>query len=887
MPNRILGTLALVVFVVCAGAGLAQERYYYSQQAAWQNSDRHDTQEEYAVSPRPRPENIIEPREEYPDDTYASPRNTAPKPSQQARPIASALEALYAGRIVDPLEQFGYDLFGVPGSDTQQILAQAAGQAYALPSGAVQDDFILNIGDEVEIVFSGQRTDRGLHQINSQGLLLLKDFPPIPAAGRSMGQVRISLEAAAKNLHNTQAYIALSSVRQIGVLVVGHVKKPGRKNLTVFHTILDALMESGGIDKTGSLRQVKLIRDGRTTIIDIYDLLMYGAANIDMQLHDGDRIIIPPIGPSIAIAGEVKRPGIYEIRPRMNGMRFNPQAASEKLSLNDMLELAGGVLSPGDTRFIKLDIGENSRENTQDIKDAFAPEFGDGAILIVAKGKEKRADTVELGGHTRKPGIYALDDVPTLGKLLPDEATLGEDIYPLIGVIERWNKEQLAHVLIAFPLRLVITGDFDRKLEDGDVIHLFSREQIENLDETANASHENEDDQARPSRKKKSGLIMASYGNDQYEQGSAYGQASGEEYPELDDPIMISFLRERAAFVRGAVRKPGPYPVADGVTLDSVLAASGGLALEADTSNIEVTSAHAGEGIKEGKPTGTRRQRINLKDTNPEDILVTAGDSIRVNQKFEKITDKSVMISGEVVNPGRYDLVAGDKVSDLLARAGGLTQQAYPEGSIFSRLSERKAEESRFRAAARDLERSLAVAIERDDDKAPDTQQISLARGLASELREVEAVGRITVETDPGILAAQPDLDMLLETGDHIFVPKRPLTVRVSGEILSPASLQFRENKKPLEYIQQAGGFTFHADTDRTFVLYPDGSAQPLQVSSWNSKPIFIPPGSTIVVPRDPKPFDFIESAKDISQILSNLAITAIFLDDVRDDDNE
>jgi len=67
-------------------------------------------------------------------------------------------------------------------------------------------------------------------------------------------------------------------------------------------------------------------------------------------------------------------------------------------------------------------------------------------------------------------------------------------------------------------------------------------------------------------------------------------------------------------------------------------------------------------------------------------------------------------------------------------------------------------------------------------------------------------------------------------------------------------------------------------------VLYPDGSAQPLQVSSWNYRPTFIPPGSTIVVPRDPKPFDFIESAKDISQILSNLAVTGIFLDDVRDD---
>lgn len=109
------------------------------------------------------------------------------------------------------------------------------------------------------------------------------------------------------------------------------------------------------------------------------------------------------------------------------------------------------------------------------------------------------------------------------------------------------------------------------------------------------------------------------------------------------------------------------------------------------------------------------------------------------------------------------------------------------------------------------------------------------------------------------------------------------MTVRVSGEVLSPASLQFEKAKDPLEYIHQAGGFTYHADKDRTFVLFPDGSAQPLRVSTWNHNPIMIPPGSTIVIPRDPKPFDFIESARDVTQILSNLAVTSILVDDLQE----
>lgn len=763
----------------------------------------------------------------------------------------SALEDMYSTRIVDELNQFGYDLFGVPTPETQTKLDNVA----SVPSGAVQDDFILNTNDELEVVFSGQRTDRGTYKVNDQGLLLINDFPPIPAAGRAIGQVRISIENAAQNLHNTQAYISLASVRQIGVLVVGHVKKPGRQTLTVFHTVLDALMESGGVGKTGSLRQIKLVRNGRGTIVDLYGLLMHGSTNMDLRLRDGDRIIIPPIGPTVALAGHIKRPGIYEILPAIKGMRHQPKQSSERLSLNEMLDLGGGVLSPGQNRFMRLDVTPHGREVVDQIHEPFKSQFGDGSVLIVAKGQEKRASTVELVGHTRRPGIHALLEVPTLSALLDDEQVLGPKAYPLIGVIERWDEKQMTTKLVDFPLLLVLKGDYDRKLEDGDVVHLFSRQQISSLKDN------------NPKLRKVS-----------------MGSAEDADDTIVDDPVIASFLKERASFVRGAVRNPGAYPVADGITLDSVLAVAGGLALEANTGNIEVTSALQGEGHQVEGRSGTRRIRVNFRETNPQNVSIGAGDAVRVNQKFKKVEDKSVLVIGEVSHPGRYDLVPGDKMSDLIRRAGGMSRQAYPDGAVFSRESERKAEESRFRAAARDMERAIAVAVEKDED-GPDTTQIAMARDLAAELREVQAVGRITVESDPAVLSVQPELDMLLESGDRLYIPKRPLTVKVNGEVLSPASLQFRSEKDPGDYIDQAGGFTFHADKDRTFVLYPDGSAQPLQVSAWNHKASFIPPGSTIVVPRDPKPFDFITTAKDISQILSNLAITAIFLDDVRDDD--
>jgi polysaccharide export outer membrane protein len=763
---------------------------------------------------------------------------------------SSRLEKLYANRLLDEPAQFGYDLFG------NLSARMDLDEKDFTPSGAVQDDYILGSGDKIDIVFSGQRNDRKTYTVDTQGMVLINEFQPITAAGRSLGIVRQEIEDMAARTPNTNVYVSLSAVRQISVLIVGHVKKPGRQNLSVFHTVLDALMNAGGIKKTGSLRQIKLVRSGRSMIVDIYGLLLHGATNMDLNLRDGDRIVVPAIGPTVAISGEVKRAGIYEILPDLRGMFNKAKQRSELLTLNDMLNLVGGVLTPGKTRFLKLDITDDGQEVLQDIDDPFVPEFGDGSILVVSKGEDKRSESIELTGHTRRPGLYALRDTPSLSALIGSTDVLGDDIYPLIGVIQRWNDDQLAHEMIDFPVRLVMNGEYDRKLQDSDTVHLFSNEQIANLDAA----------------------------EDEIEEGSFVEEDEDRPPPYIFDDDMRDFLKERSVYVRGGVRNSGLYPVAQGVTLDSVLAVSGGLSIEANSSHIEITSNQSGAGNQTDGRSGTRRTRVNLREDNPADIALAPGDGVRVNEKFSKVkAGNSVLIVGEVESPGRYDLLPGDTLSDLLERAGSMTPQAYPEGAIFSRESERRAEETRFKAQARDIKRAIALALDADDEKI-DTAKIVEARALAAELEEAQGLGRITVEADLGALKAQPELDMLLEAGDRVYIPKRALNVRVRGEVLSEAALQFREQKAPLDYINEAGGFTFHADKDRTFVLYPDGSAQPLQVSPWNHKAVFIPPGSTIVVPRDPKPFDFVESAKDVSQILSNLAITAIFIDDVRDD---
>ena len=314
-----------------------------------------------------------------------------------------------------------------------------------------------------------------------------------------------------------------------------------------------------------------------------------------------------------------------------------------------------------------------------------------------------------------------------------------------------------------------------------------------------------------------------------------------------------------------------------------MLSVAGGATVEADTSNIEFTRK-----TTDGEIGGVDNRRTGkLSDDNFATATVAPGDTIRVNQKFNRVEEQSITLMGEVKKPGRYDLLPGDTMLSVLRRANGLTDIAYPAGTIFSRASERKQEESRYQAEARDLELKLAETMRQTDkDKKPDATQISAAQGLIAQLKDAKAVGRITVEADPDTLQSDPEQNMLLEAGDKIYIPRRPLTVRVGGEVMSPAALQFRKGKAATDYIDEAGGTTYFADKDRAFVVYPDGSAKPLSVSAWKSGVNMVPPGSTIIVPRDPKPFDFLESAQTVTSILANIALTGFYLDDLHNNDN-
>lgn len=353
---------------------------------------------------------------------HTSPYITQEAPSEPKIKL-TPLEEQYSSRILDDVTLFGYyDLFSnqdnrnssaLPNNTAMFSPYYQASKPYIseqtkrthLPAGQFQDDFILSYGDEIKVVFRGNSTEEKNYTIAADGLLIIENLPPITAAGRKLSDVKRVISDYIEQSYNLDAHISLNSIRQIDVLIIGEVKKPGRQTLTVFHSLLDALIDAGGINKTGSLRKVKLVRQGRSTIIDLYGLLMHGSTHMDLSLRDGDRIIVPPIGPTLAVTGAVNRPAIYEIRGSHKGIDRHKDFNTERLTLTETLDLAAGITTPGRNRFMHLHPDASGKETVKEVHDFNIDTFAAGSILIVAQDDHIRAGTVELSGHTRRPGL--------------------------------------------------------------------------------------------------------------------------------------------------------------------------------------------------------------------------------------------------------------------------------------------------------------------------------------------------------------------------------------------------------------------------------------------------------------------------------------------------
>jgi len=332
--------------------------------------------------------------------------------------------------------------------------------------------------------------------------------------------------------------------------------------------------------------------------------------------------------------------------------------------------------------------------------------------------------------------------------------------------------------------------------------------------------------------------------------------------------------------LEGPVASPGQFAIEPGRTrLSEVLRRSGGLLYMA---------ADEGE-LTRVRPTPqgpeTQRMAVNFRQAlagDPAaDILLEVNDYFIVRAVPEWRLYATVSVAGEVRYPGTYTIKPGERLSEVLERAGGFTAGAFSRGTVFTRASVR-AQQTRTKNEMIDrMERELLQQAGSASSQTAGTGEAAEAatsaaqlRAFLQRLRQAPVTGRLVVRVpeDPRLLKGSP-YDVEMEEGDCVTVPRRMASVQISGAVYTPVSQVFRPGLSYRQYIAQAGGFTPTADPKRIYVLRADGSA--MRVTA-GKRPLTIEEGDAIVVPERIEVLSKLRQTRDLVDMIYKIAASVV-----------
>ena len=280
----------------------------------------------------------------------------------------------------------------------------------------VPADYVLGPGDQLLIRAWGKIDLDSRETIDRNGQINLPKVGTLTVAGLRYSQVESYLHSAIGALFKDfQLNVTLGQLRSIQIFVLGDARQPGAYTVSSLSTLVDALFNSGGPSASGSMRRIQLRREGVTiTEFDIYDLIEKGDKSRDVRLLPGDVVFIPPVGPQIAISGDLNRPGIYELKG--------------EATVGAALAHAGGVTSLADAERAVLERIEN--HNSRQVQEFALDAQGqtrlvkDGDLLRVFPLSPKFSNAVTLRGSVAVPGLYAWKDGMHVSDLIPSRSFL-------------------------------------------------------------------------------------------------------------------------------------------------------------------------------------------------------------------------------------------------------------------------------------------------------------------------------------------------------------------------------------------------------------------------------------------------------------------------------
>jgi protein involved in polysaccharide export with SLBB domain len=726
------------------------------------------------------------------------------------------------------LKQFGYEVFRNPITTFAPVTNVPVGPDYVLGPG---DSFLLTLWGRVDAQYP--------LVVDRDGQVILPEVGALRVWGMKFADLDGYLQhELSRKYTDFRMSVTMDRLRTIRVFVVGEASVPGTYTVSSLSTVINALFAAGGPSKNGSLRKIRLLRDASAPAeIDLYSFLLGGDKARDTRLQDGDTIFIPLIGPVVGVAGNVKRPAIYEMAGPM--------------TLRQVLDLAGGVTFSGWLQRVQVERVSNherriavdfdiSREGTPAGSSAGQDAvLQDGDMVKVFGVTSQDERIVRLEGHVYRPGVYEWKP----GMRLKDVLTSYEVLLPQpntdYGEIIRLIPPDLHPTTVPFHLGKLLAGEAAQNIElaQRDTIRVFKWNE------------------------------------------------------RISEKVTIS----------GLVFDPNQYRLVADMKVRDLIDAAGGLQKNAYLRTAEITRRHISqEGMTTEKIeinlekaiAGDPDNNIPLRDYDylvirpiPDlqfNMIVRIDGEVRFPGVYP--IQKQETLSSVIERAGGY----GDQAylpGAVFTRKSAMEMQRRRLNELVQQVEESSLSSS---------QQSMSGAL---DAEAAQAMQAALAtkKELLAKLRAARVTGRVVVHLLPLEEFQRSKYDIELENGDNLVVPKTPGVVYVVGEVFNPTSLLYERGRTVSYYLSRVGGMTKDADKKQVSVVKVDGSVISMaqgnrgrliywdkEYNQWSTGGFMnyrMEPGDTIIVPRKIDRILWLRNVRDITQIVFQIAVAAgVFL---------
>ena len=538
------------------------------------------------------------------------------------------------------LKYFGYDVF---------LTVPPAFEPTAV--GPVDPEYLLGPGDVLRLSVWGQVEFQYDLPIDNEGKVFIPTIGQVVLTGMTLDHANAQLRKILSRSYaglvtqppKVWLDVTLANLRPKRIFLMGEVEKPGGYTVNSYSTVFSALYSVGGPTVRGSLRDVRVIRNGKQiTSVDLYDYLTGASTTNDIRVQSNDIIFVPARGKTVSISGEIRTPAIYELK--------------EREGIEQLVHFAGGVLVTGFAEKVTIDriVPPSQRKGVEDRivlqidlqkelqKGTKGIVLYDGDEMKIPSILDEKRNYVVIDGAVWRPGRFELGKVNTVRELITAAGGLHPKARMISAQLVRLNEDRITRSVIEFDLGALMDGGRDIVLQPQDAVSIFSEE--------------------------------------------------------------VTEILPRSVTIDGAVRQPGRYELQDSMTVEDLILQAGGFTEGADPRFADLTRMPL-KGLKGDSLASLTKVALDTsiypawakvtplepgKALLPPRHLLGHGDRVYVRLNPDYKPQHTVHLGGEVRFPGNYTLLTrNERLSELLDRAGGLTSFAYLPAGRMLRKGER------------------------------------------------------------------------------------------------------------------------------------------------------------------------------------------------------